>query len=411
MDFASLPPEVNSGLMYAGPGSGPMLAAAAGWDALAAQLESTVNGYAAELAGLTGQAWSGPSSLLMAAAATPYVQWLSAAGAQAAQTGAQAYAAAAAYEAAFAMTVPPPVIAANRTQLLALIATNFFGQNTPAIAATEAQYMQMWVQDATAMYGYSAACETASTLAPFDEPPQTTNPSGQGAQVQTVAQATGNATSAHTQSLVQLNTPAAAQQPSAVQPVAPGQTVTVGPGSTITVGTQTGMSVDGGSVTVTGAGTDLFTLGSVTVNPGSTVTAVLNCYEGAVLIPAGSNITAGSSPITLTPGLTGEVLVNLGTGSVSMPGMGGGNALVETFTNTATAIAGPAGATITNAFGTVTVATPIPSSSGAPAAVAALGGVSSPGLAGTAGIQPQLDVDGLLEWVQTVTGADLASAG
>ena len=36
MDFASLPPEVNSGLMYAGPGSGPMLAAAAGWDASAA---------------------------------------------------------------------------------------------------------------------------------------------------------------------------------------------------------------------------------------------------------------------------------------------------------------------------------------------------------------------------------------
>ncbi|MEE3066325.1 MAG: PPE domain-containing protein, partial [Actinomycetota bacterium] len=60
MDFALLPPEVNSGLMYAGPGSGPLLEAAAGWDALAAQLESTASGYAAQLAGLTGQAWSGP---------------------------------------------------------------------------------------------------------------------------------------------------------------------------------------------------------------------------------------------------------------------------------------------------------------------------------------------------------------
>ncbi len=41
---------------------------------------------------------------------------------------------------AFAMTVPPPVIAANRAELMALVATNFLGQNTPAIAATEAQY-------------------------------------------------------------------------------------------------------------------------------------------------------------------------------------------------------------------------------------------------------------------------------
>ena len=32
MDFGALPPEINSGRMYSGPGSGPMLAAAAGWD-------------------------------------------------------------------------------------------------------------------------------------------------------------------------------------------------------------------------------------------------------------------------------------------------------------------------------------------------------------------------------------------
>jgi PPE-repeat protein len=404
MDFASLPPEINSGLMYAGPGSGPMLAAAAGWDALAAQLECTASGYEAELAGLTGQAWSGPSSLLMTAAATPYMEWLSTAAAQAAQTGVQAYAAAAAYEAAFAMTVPPPVIAANRAQLLALIATNFFGQNTPAIAGTEAQYMQMWLQDATAMYGYAAACETASTLTPFDEPPQTTNPAGEGAQAQTVVQAAGNATTGHTQSLAQLSTPAA-QQATTVEPVAPGQTVTVAPGSTITVGDQAAMFLNSGSISVTGAGTDVFSVGSIIVNPGSTVTTVLNCYEGSVLVPAGANVTAGSSPIILTPGPTGEVLVSLGSGSVTVPGMGAGNVAVETFANTATAIAGPAGASITNVFGTVTVATvtPIPSSPGAVGA--ALGGLVSPGLAGTAGIQPQLNVDGLLEWAQTVSGA------
>jgi hypothetical protein len=44
MDFGLLPPEVNSGLMYTGPGAGPMLAAAASWDAIAAQLESAASG-------------------------------------------------------------------------------------------------------------------------------------------------------------------------------------------------------------------------------------------------------------------------------------------------------------------------------------------------------------------------------
>ena len=145
MDYGLLTPEVNSGRMYAGPGSGPMLAAAAAWDAIAAQLESAAVGYFSQISDLTGLAWFGPSSMAMSGAAAPYIAWLNAGAAQAAQTAAQAYAAAAAYEAAFAMT-GPPVILANRSLLMALIATNFFGQNTAAIAATEAQYMAMWAR-------------------------------------------------------------------------------------------------------------------------------------------------------------------------------------------------------------------------------------------------------------------------
>ncbi|MCV7115847.1 PPE family protein [Mycobacterium nebraskense] len=188
MDFGLLPPEVNSGLMYAGPGSGPLLAAAAAWNAVTAELESTAAGYSSQLADLTGLAWFGPSSMAMSGAAAPYVAWLQAAAAQAGVTATQAYAAAAAYAAAFAMTVPPPVIAANRAQLMALIATNFFGQNGPAIAATEAQYFEMWAQDAATMYAYAADSATASTMTSFNEPPQTTNPAGQDAQAQSMAQ-------------------------------------------------------------------------------------------------------------------------------------------------------------------------------------------------------------------------------
>jgi PPE-repeat protein len=188
MDFAMLPPEVNSGRMYAGPGSGPMLAAAAGWDGLAVELQSTAASYGSAISELTGGPWLGLSSESMTAAVAPYLDWMTTAAGQAEQTGTQAKAAAAAYEAAFAMTVPPAVIAANRTLLMALIATNVLGQNTAAIAATETDYAEMWAQDATAMYGYAGSSAAASTLTPFTPPPPTTNPAGAGSQAAAVAQ-------------------------------------------------------------------------------------------------------------------------------------------------------------------------------------------------------------------------------
>jgi PPE-repeat protein len=188
MDFAMLPPEVNSGRIYAGPGSGPILAAASAWDGLAAELQSTAASYGSAISELTGGPWLGPSSASMAAAAAPYLEWMTTTAAQAEQTATQAKAAAAAYEAAFAMTVPPPLIAANRSLLMTLIATNVFGQNTMAIAATETDYAEMWAQDAAAMYGYAGSSATASTLTPFTSPPPTTNPAGAGSQGAAVAQ-------------------------------------------------------------------------------------------------------------------------------------------------------------------------------------------------------------------------------
>ncbi len=154
MDFGALPPEVNSLRMYSGPGSAPMLAAMAAWDDVSAEMLLTAAAYESVLSALLSDGWLGPATAAMAAAAALYVTWLSATGLQAAQTAGQAAAAAAAFEAAFAMTVPPSVVAANRVQLLTLVATNFLGINTPAIAATEAEYAEMWAQDATAMYGY-----------------------------------------------------------------------------------------------------------------------------------------------------------------------------------------------------------------------------------------------------------------
>ena len=166
-----------------------MLAAAAAWDDLATELSSTAASYASTVSDLTGGAWQGPSSGSMATAAATYVEWMNTTAAQAELTSTQAKAAVAAYEAAFAATVPPPVIEANRALLMMLIATNILGQNTPAIAATEAHYMEMWAQDAGTMYGYAGSAGSASVLTAFTEPPQTTNLAGTAQQSAAAAQA------------------------------------------------------------------------------------------------------------------------------------------------------------------------------------------------------------------------------
>jgi PPE-repeat protein len=208
-DFGALPPEINSGKIYSGPGSAPLLAAATAWDALASELQTTAAGYASTITEL-GSSWQGPSSTAAAGAAAPFTEWLSTTAAQAEQTAAQAQAAAGAYEAAFAASIPPPVIAANRALLAALVATNFLGVNTPAIAATEAAYTEFWAQDAGAMYAYAGAAGAASQLPAITEAPATTNDGGQVTQAASTAQAAAaqpaDATSDLLAFLTQLNT-------------------------------------------------------------------------------------------------------------------------------------------------------------------------------------------------------------
>jgi PPE-repeat protein len=215
-DFGALAPEINSGRIYTGPGSGPMMAAASAWDGLAAELGTAASGYTSVVEELTSTPWLGPAAQAMLAAVTPYVTWIAAAAGQAEEAASQARAAAGAYETAFMMSVPPPVIAANRVQLTTLVATNFFGQNTAAIAATEAEYMEMWAQDAAAMYGYAGSSALATDLAQFTDPPNTTSPGAAGSQSTAVAQATatpaGNSAQTAASTIPQLLTSVAGPQ-------------------------------------------------------------------------------------------------------------------------------------------------------------------------------------------------------
>ncbi len=187
MSFMLFPPEINSALMYSGAGAGPLMAAASAWDELAADLETTATSYQTVIQQLTGGPWLGPSSARMASAAAPYIAWMQGSSIQAAQTSAQARLAAAAYEGAFDATVPPSAIAANRALLAALVATNFLGQNTPAIAATEALYMEMWLQDGLTMDTYALVSQQATAL-PQQTAAPTTSDGGTSANAAAAAQ-------------------------------------------------------------------------------------------------------------------------------------------------------------------------------------------------------------------------------
>jgi PPE-repeat protein len=229
MDFGALPPEINSGRMYSGPGSAPMRTASAAWNLLAAELESAATQYQSTIDVLDDE-WLGPTSTTMVAAVDPYITWMNTTSAQAEQTAAHASAAASAYEAAYAMTVPPLEIAANRAQLAMLVATNVIGQNTPAIAANEAMYGEMWAQDAAAMYGYAGSSAAAASVKAFTQPPETSNPAAQATQGSAVTQANGASTGAGVQSqlqqltsmipssLKQLTSPVSAATNAATQP-------------------------------------------------------------------------------------------------------------------------------------------------------------------------------------------------
>jgi PPE-repeat protein len=202
MDFGALPPEINSARMYTGPGSSSLQAAAASWNGIAAELSSAATAYDKVITQLVSDEWMGPASASMASAAQHYVSWMSTVAAQAEQAAMQARSAAAAYEQAFAATVAPPLVAANRAETAAAVQANVFGQYTPLIAQLEAQYGEMWAQDSSAMYSYAGQSAAAAQVTPLASPTATTNPSGTAAQAAAVSQAAATSTASKTQSIL-----------------------------------------------------------------------------------------------------------------------------------------------------------------------------------------------------------------
>ena len=184
-----LPPEVTSAQIYAGPGSGSMMAAASAWNGIAAEMNSAALGLDQVVTQLAGEEWLGPASSSMASAAQPYVEWMTTTAAQAEEAATQAQSAAAAYETALASVVPPPLIALNRTELAQATATNVLGQNNGIISQLESQYQEFWAQNAATMYNYAGQSAAAAQVTPFQNAPAVANPAA------AVTQAAGPAAS------------------------------------------------------------------------------------------------------------------------------------------------------------------------------------------------------------------------
>jgi PPE-repeat protein len=196
MEFITLPPEITSALIHSGPGAASLIDASGAWQQLGTNLEDSADNYIAALSSLS-ETWQGPSAAAMAQAVEPYLAWLQSTAQQCQQTAESAMAAAAAFTAVRAAVVPTAQVAANRMQLVQLLATDRFGSNLPAIADNEAQYQTMWADNSAAMSRYQAASTQATALPQFTSPTSVTSPTGLAAQASAVpAAATSGATSA-----------------------------------------------------------------------------------------------------------------------------------------------------------------------------------------------------------------------
>lgn len=170
VNLSVLPPEINSALIYNAPGWEKLGAAASEWECFATGFHSIAVSFKATFAGLMTN-WPGPAGIWMAGAAAHYASRMTVLAAQTAGACANAKAAERTFKTVFGMAVPPLVIAANRSWLATLATNNLLGQNTQAIAATEAHYLEMWAQDAVTVNGYVTAFHSEVTASLSSTPP------------------------------------------------------------------------------------------------------------------------------------------------------------------------------------------------------------------------------------------------
>ncbi|MCV7199658.1 PPE family protein [Mycobacterium angelicum] len=170
MSFCVSAPEVISAQIHSGPGSEPMLAAAAAWDGLGGELGSAAASFSSLISGLAEGPWQGSAAKAMTAVAGQYSQWLNRAATEAGGAALQAKVVASSFETVRTAVTHPLAVAANRLRMRMLAISNLFGFNAPAIAAADAEYEGMWAHNVGAMAGYySAVSAVAAKLSPWQQ--------------------------------------------------------------------------------------------------------------------------------------------------------------------------------------------------------------------------------------------------
>lgn len=158
--WSIMPPETITALLYGSFGSGSLVTAVSQWTTLATQFEAAKNSFS-QIATTMLAGWTGPAAHMLDMAAQAYQPQFDMMATYAGTVAVQLGTVAGLFETAKAAAVPLPVIAANRTALATLIATNFLGQNTAAIAETELLYEEMRLQNSAAMTAYETGWEAS----------------------------------------------------------------------------------------------------------------------------------------------------------------------------------------------------------------------------------------------------------
>lgn len=176
--FEPLPPEINSGNMYAGPGLLPMIVAAIHWYEFSSVMDSFTLSFDEMLKAIREE-WSGPVVEQVLDAAAPFRDWLQDLGDEAYETFEQIGNINHAYVYAYGAVVPPQQIDANRASTDTLCEENEFGQHNAAIAALEEEYQKFWAQDVETMKWYRRRLSDAlSSLTPWEPPPRIVDETG-----------------------------------------------------------------------------------------------------------------------------------------------------------------------------------------------------------------------------------------
>lgn len=182
-------PEMNATMLESGSTSATWAAASTAWMGLASAALAAAGITGAQMAAST-TTMSGVRSMIHAAATPPFLSWLVGMAGIAFRQAAIAAVVAESYGMARGAMIPSVQAITNRVNEAAAEASNIFGQNTPLIAALNAEYGMYTANNASIGTTYGEVITAATMPVPIPPPPPLANAAKSAADA---AQATGQA--------------------------------------------------------------------------------------------------------------------------------------------------------------------------------------------------------------------------